>query len=150
MKTKLDRVKMLAENLMTYHGLSLWRFQFDGSVRRFGYCHPRKQLISLSAKLTMLNTETEILNVILHEIAHALVPNVWHTKEWCTMAKSIGCTGERCYDATVITPPKPYKGTCPKCGKIIQVHRRRKTSCGKCDTKYNLAYLFKWTKQEVQ
>ena len=55
-----------------------WQFKFDNSKRRFGQCvYGRKyglpyHMIKLSKPLVALNSEEQVRDTILHEIAHAL------------------------------------------------------------------------------
>lgn len=158
---KLPDAKRLAEQLMREHGLidnpidgSSWRFDFDKAVRRFGATHYGLRLITLSAKLVELNDEPRVRNTILHEIAHALCGHkAGHGKSWVTMAKAIGCDGNRLYSsAVVIQPRRSYVGTCPNCGKVVHAYRRNKIACGTCCKKHNggrftAEYLFTWRTQ---
>jgi hypothetical protein len=85
----LKDAEALAQQLMSEHGLSHWHFEFDRAVRRFGFCMYGIRTITLSRKFTLLNSEPEVRNTILHEIAHALVgPNHGHDKVWRTNAKA--------------------------------------------------------------
>ena len=69
----LAQARKLAHDLMRLHKLpAAWSFQFDRSKVRFGKCNYAKKEISLSQHLVQLNTETEVRDTILHEIAHAL------------------------------------------------------------------------------
>lgn len=52
-----------------------YRFRFDKATRRFGCCWGNLKLITLSKTLTEMNDESEVLNTILHEIAHAIAGN---------------------------------------------------------------------------
>lgn len=129
-----------------------YTFKWDNARSRFGYCSWKKKDISLSKGLILLNTEEQVLNTILHEIAHALTPHQYHNRVWKKMAISIGCSGDRCYESSkVISPPKPYKGTCLNCGDEITAYKRTKGACKDCCIKYNFGrfdkkYLFTWTK----
>lgn len=142
---EIKKASMIARDLMNYHRLESWSFEMRPMKSWFGFCFAKKQIIALSSLLTELNEESEVINTILHEIAHALAPRkAWHNHQWRTIAKAIGCTGRRCYGADVIKPPKAYMGTCPKCARIIEAHRRRRISCGRCDPKFNVSLLFQW------
>lgn len=143
----------VAREAMQAHGLTAagWRFSFDNAKRRFGCCHNSLKLITISRALTELNNPLVVYNTILHEIAHALTPyDRGHGREWRAMAKTIGCDAQRCYNsATVATPPKPFKGTCPSCHRTITRHQRNQIACGQCCKKYNhnrfsSEFLFKW------
>jgi predicted SprT family Zn-dependent metalloprotease len=122
----ITKAKHLAQKTMTAHGLTGWAFEFDDSVRRFGACHWTTKKITLSRALVRLNDEARVLNTILHEIAHALTPGVWHGPAWVEMAKAIGCDGRRCYESDkVVGVARPFTGTCPKCPGVVFNRFRR-------------------------
>jgi predicted SprT family Zn-dependent metalloprotease len=110
----LDLAQRDAEEMIRYHiGTERgWTFQFDNAPRRFGYCHYTKKLISLSKKLTRLNSYEEVHNTILHEIAHALNFEIHdergHGPNWVNIARSIGCDGLRCYSSTEVNIPPRF------------------------------------------
>jgi len=134
---KLESAQKLAINLMSKHGLISigWKFRFDTALRRFGCCKYRSKTITLSEPLTELNTELEVKDTILHEIAHALTPGHKHNSVWRRKAMEIGCNGNRCYDNNKVeTPESKYVATCIGCGKIHKKHRISKlsSSCAYC------------------
>lgn len=123
----------LARQLMDSHGLKDWDFYFDTAKRRFGVCRYREKRISLSAALTHLNTEEEVRDTILHEIAHALAgPRAGHGPLWKAKALQIGCKPERCYGEEIVKPAATYVTECPGCGKRGQAMRMRDVACGAC------------------
>lgn len=74
-----------------------WRFEWDNAKARMGCCNYTYKVISLSRHLVRLASDKEIINTILHEIAHALAPDDHHGPMWKRVARSIGCTGDRCH-----------------------------------------------------
>ena len=141
----LERAYRLARAKMDERGLQKWDVMFDRSKTRFGCCWHYKKLITLSEDLVVLNSEEEVLNTILHEMAHALVSHRHgHDKVWRQKAIELGCNGKRCYDGSVIQPPTQYQATCDGCGYIYHRHRMgadRKYFCTLCNRKGNRAYL---------
>ena len=126
-----------------------WSFRFDRAKRRFGCCFYSRKEITLSLELVKLNSEDEIRNTILHEIAHALVgKGHGHNWVWKMKAKEIGCTAERCYSSDKVNCVKgKYVAVCVGCGKEHYKHRkpRRTSSCGKCSGgSYNEKYKLNW------
>lgn len=126
-----------ARNLMEAHGLWAdgWRFEFDNGRRRFGCCRYGPRVISLSRYLVRLNSEDEVRNTILHEIAHALVgPGVGHGPEWKRMARRIGADPQRTHDSTTV--PGRYLIECNRCGRSLGTRHRKSrgvythTGCG--------------------
>lgn len=143
---KLDEAENLAVQLMDEHGLSArgWRFAFDRATRRFGHCHYTRKTISLSRRLTSLNETAAVRNMILHEIAHALLPRgAGHGPVWRKLAVSIGCDGRRLHSA--VTVPK-WLATCPACGREVRYQRRRtKLACRRCcKGVYDPRFKFTW------
>lgn len=122
----------LARKLMNEHGLGHATFSFDRSKSRFGYCREEMRYgvksihISLSEHLVRLNSEDEVRNTILHEIAHALVGNCHgHDWVWKTKAREIGSDGIRCYSRDdVVTPRFLWEATCAHCNKTYGFNRK--------------------------
>ena len=136
----LEDAKTLAELWIEHHNLVGWSFEFDKAQQRFGCCNFNKKRITLSRTLTALNSEAEVEDTILHEIAHALVgPRNGHNEIWRAKAIEIGCNGKRCWDSEKVISPKPkYRLFCKKCGFIFESLRRLyNRACGKCCEKFN-------------
>ncbi len=145
---ELPAAAQLARQLMKQHGLApQWRFEFDRAIVRFGQCNWRKKRITLSAKLVLLNSEAEVRDTILHEIAHALAPASGHGPKWKRIAKSIGCNAKRCFGHEVAVPIAKYTGICPTCRRRIHRNRRLRVSCAHCDRRFNPRHLIVWTKK---
>lgn len=139
----IRQAKRMATDLMNKHGLSSkgWRFRFDNAKVRFGSCNYTDKEITLSKPLCELNSEKEVLDTILHEIAHALCPGQNHNKVWQRKAIEIGCSGNRCYSSSNVVQPKlKYTAVCVGCKSEYSKSRiaRKSCSCGKCSGgKYN-------------
>lgn len=146
---ELEEARDLTLELMKQHGLEYcYRFEFDNAKRRFGHCSYRPRFITLSKYLVLLNDYETVKNVILHEIAHALVgPGKGHNWVWREKAREIECkfTGRFC-DKDVITVPKNDVAKCTQCGNQVRKYRMpsRRKSCGKCDNVFNEKYLLKF------
>lgn len=95
----------LARFLMQQHGLTGWRFGWDRAKRRFGCCWTQERRITLSRPLVRLNSESEVRDTILHEIAHALVPG-GHTAAWRRKCLEIGAKPDRCFDRADVQVPE--------------------------------------------
>ena len=106
----------LAESLMAHHGLTAtgWTFKMDRATVRLGLCQFGPKVISLGAVYVESADEAAVRDIILHEIAHALVgafalkPNgavvrdrqrravtTGHGWQWKVKAREIGCSGQR-------------------------------------------------------
>lgn len=151
----IEEVEQLALQLMKQHGLlgKGWVFKFDNAKRRFGLCRLGERVdsegylftiqeISLSRHLVLLNLSNDgkLRDVILHEISHALASRyARHNAEWKSIAQSIGCTGDRCYNNSkgVIDPPSKYICFCKKCGKVSDRNKNNENACGRCCRQFN-------------
>jgi predicted SprT family Zn-dependent metalloprotease len=140
-----EEIEFLAKTLFEKHELDKqgWVFRFDTSKKRFGCCFYGRKVISLSLDIALLNSEEEIKETLLHEIAHALVgPGYGHGEFWKCKAKMIGASPERCYSLDkVITPSLPkYIYVCKNCNHTISLTYRLRTvlkACKKCCIKHN-------------
>jgi len=137
---ELKQTKEKAEKLIEQY-CPEYKFQFDNAKVRFGYCSYRKKVISLSKHLVMMNSEEQVVDTILHEIAHAIVGRGHgHDHVWRAKAIEIGCNGERCYNSEDVEAPKGrFTYVCPNCDKEVNYHRRLKRSraCGECCKAHN-------------
>lgn len=148
----LVRAEVIARELINKH-CPEYRFKWDNAKKRFGSCKYRIRTITLSKPLTELNEDPEVIDTILHEIAHALTPRHGHNKHWKQKAEQIGCNPKRCYTLETVEQPKPlYQLKCETCNHTVNRYRktRRKYACNKCCEKYNQGkytekYLMKQT-----
>ena len=130
--------RLLALKLIAEQNLREWRFEFDHARRRFGCCKYAQKAITLSRPLTLLNTEVEVRDTILHEIAHALTPGDGHGARWRAACMRLGAKPQRCYrDNEVVAPPRraaAYRYGCAPCGWWVERHRlvANRYICGKC------------------
>ncbi len=138
---ELISVQLLANRLLNEHELFKkgWRFSFDRAKRRAGCCRYSKKEITLAKVYAEQEEFKAIKNVILHEIAHALVgPKHGHNEIWKQKALEIGCDAERCH-YVVFSKPK-YILTCSN--SCFEVTRYRVNQnflkskiCSKCKGK---------------
>ncbi len=143
----LDEIRNMALSLMREHGLKTWTFKWaKKEVGRFGFCDCTNKSISLSRLMTQHETDiNRVKNTILHEIAHGIDCErrgfTNHDKVWQEIAKSIGCSAEKCGVSSGLEKKKFAKwiATCEHCGKEHYRYYKPKdgVSCSDCDTKYN-------------
>lgn len=142
-----EEILRRARALLDLHGLHDWELRLDHARRRAGCCYYQRQEISLSQVLLPEYSPEAVDEVILHEIAHALVgPGRGHDGQWRRTAARIGAT-PRARIAGQPAPTAPWVGTCPSCGIRRELYRvpRRVVSCGRCSRKFDTRYLFSWT-----
>ena len=106
----LDEAQKEALRLMGEHGLQGWKFRWDDGRRTFGRCWHSKKEISLSQRLTKLNSRDKVIETILHEIAHAHAGHAaGHGPTWRAAAVRIGARPVRCFGPEVTVPPRYTK-----------------------------------------
>ena len=128
-------VRNLALRLMGQFGLQDWTFVFNKRKRALGLCRYTTKTIELSIFLVDGNSDEEVRDTLLHEIAHALVgPGHGHDSVWKVKCAEVGARPERCGEAEM--PEGRWKASCPACGTAFTRHRRPKTlggwSCRGC------------------
>lgn len=125
---RLELAKVMAQDLLRYHGLAAlgWRFRWDRAVRRVGNCSYTRKTISVSQRLAEINSSDLVLDVILHEIAHAFTKHDrGHGHEWKIVARQLGAKPERCSSLKdIVQVAQPFTGTCSDCGVVMHRPRR--------------------------
>lgn len=86
---------VLGMNLLAEHGLlPEWGLSFDRAKTRAGLTNYQTKTITLSEYMIETASEQDVRNVLLHEIAHALVGSRHgHDDVWRAKALEIGCDG---------------------------------------------------------
>lgn len=144
---ELKDAQRLASELMSEHGLKDWTLVFDSAKSRAGVCRASRKQIGLSRHLTVLHSEAEVRDTVLHEIAHALVGSGHgHDAVWRATAVRLGCSGNRCLSEDAPRVPGSWVGECPA-GHRRTAHRRpvRVRSCSECSPVFDLDAVFVWT-----
>lgn len=129
----INDVPRLTRYLLEQHGLwgKGWRFRWDHAKRRAGGCHHGRKVISLSRHYVALNVagrSDDIVDTILHEIAHALCgPHEGHGAAWKATCVRIGARPQRCYDSATVEMPKGrLVAKCGWCGREYRRHKQVK------------------------
>ena len=136
----LVAAESLASSEMIKHGLGSWAFEWTRSKRNAGECiafgtSGRNGIIRLSRLYTQLNGPSDVLDTILHEIAHALTPGAKHGPTWKAKCRQIGARPIACVTADEVMPDAAWKGRCPNGhGVVTRFHRAPLTVkvCSKC------------------
>lgn len=144
---ELSAARSLGLALMADHGLAAWGLEFDQARTRAGICRYGRQVIGLSAPLTLLHDEAEVRDTLLHEIAHALAgPRAGHGRAWRQIAARIGCSAQRCLPGDAPRLAGAWVGLCAA-GHRIERHRRpeRVMSCAQCSPRFSIQHVYAWT-----
>ena len=113
-----------------------WELKYHNSVTTWGWCSSETKVISLSRPLICFNGEALLREVVLHEIAHAIVDTYYHkqghNQNWKRTAIALGSSGRRLIFNTTPPPPR-FQGKCDHCGNIYSANKRY-LSCEFCPT----------------
>jgi predicted SprT family Zn-dependent metalloprotease len=134
----LERAEYLAKNNMMKYGLTQkgWEFGFNNRKRSLGVCKYRGNAGRIELTWTWVKTanEADVLDTILHEIAHALVGRKHgHDDVWKAMCRKLGCTPSARADESVS-------------GEIDTRGAKFFAQCGSCELKF---YKFRKPKHMV-
>jgi predicted SprT family Zn-dependent metalloprotease len=122
-------VESVAQELLTAHGLTDWSFAYNRRKITMGLCLYGPRTIELSVHLVGRNGPAEILDTMLHEVAHALVgPGHGHDAVWKRKCLEVGARPIRCGQADM--PIGRWQASCRSCGKRFHRHRRPKRAQG--------------------
>lgn len=83
-----------AYNKLREHGLGAWTVRISKAQNHnwfLGLCSYKDKCIIINGHHVDIHPEAEIVNTILHEVAHALCPNHQHDDVWAAKAREIGC-----------------------------------------------------------
>lgn len=138
----LAEIQTLGHQLLREHevksGLeSGWQFGFDLAPSRGGICKYNEKQLSLSITYCLRASKAEIIDTILHEIAHAIVGHRHgHDAVWKAAAARIGCTAERCHRVKHTLPRWQGRCGCEKKWERQRLTRRTRTwICTTCRNK---------------
>lgn len=108
-----------------------WKWEYNNLKRTLGLCNYREKKLFFSTAFIPINPPEIILDVVLHEIAHALVgPNFGHSNVWKRKAREVGAKPRSC-QGNAISPEGKYKLECG-CGLVHHFHRQPKYDVYRC------------------
>lgn len=86
-------VEMLVREKLDFYGLTHWNVVINDTKRTLGQCCHSIKTIKMSKAFFLHMEKADVLDTILHEIAHALVgPGHGHSAIWQDMAVRIGAS----------------------------------------------------------
>jgi RimJ/RimL family protein N-acetyltransferase/predicted SprT family Zn-dependent metalloprotease len=144
---RYDYIRAIAERKMAEHiDLENWQFGFDSARRRAGLCNYTTKTISISRYLVDIHTIDESMQVVLHEVAHAMCgKREGHNKKWLATAKSIGYRAERFTGTEIAEETASWIGSCKNGHKHYRYRQpARPLACGLCGRGFSRANLIVW------
>jgi hypothetical protein len=88
----------IARETLDRYGLNDWGIALTNDPRHsyLGLCSYQDKKILLNAFHIDIHPDTEIVDTILHEVAHALCPRMGHNEVWQAKAKELGASTLPC------------------------------------------------------
>lgn len=119
----IHKAKKLATTMLREHGLADWIIELRAYRSTGGVTYFDTRKIGLSRLLLPKWDEDQVRQIMLHEIAHALVgPDQNHNATWLKKAREIGYTGGRTHNLPTVE--HRWNVVCPTHGIIGKRHRR--------------------------
>jgi predicted SprT family Zn-dependent metalloprotease len=115
------------------HGLLAdgWSFGFNNRKRALGICNYNKKRIELSRHTIEMNTDEEVIDTILHEVAHAIAGHeAGHGPKWKEAAKRLGAK-PKASTSEAEMPIGRWNAVCRDCGAVTRRNRHRRTNLSK-------------------
>jgi predicted SprT family Zn-dependent metalloprotease len=150
-QNRYDFIELLAIEKLEEHGLKNdWAFRFDSAKQRAGLCNYSDRVISLSKYFVQIHSVDQAVQVILHEVAHALAGKAaGHGPNWKAVAKSIGYRGEKFTGEEIAEQTAGWIGECRNGHRHYRFKSPRvQLACGYCGKGFNPRNLITWTKRE--
>ena len=123
-----------------------WTFALDSAKRRAGLCNYTDRRISISKHHIEVHEVDESLQVLAHEIGHALTgKSEGHSKHWLATAKSIGYRAEKFSGREIAQEKASWIGACPQGHEHFRYKKpTRPLSCGLCGKSFSTKNLIAW------
>jgi len=136
-KTEAIRI---ARQKLDENGLQDWKVRIEKAYSRAGVCFHYEKEIRLSEQYIGMMPEVEVLDTILHEIAHALLPaGHGHDMLWRATCIKLGCRPKRCLPDT-FKLEKKWVAICPTCktrfGRMKKIRTSAICWCRRCKRDY--------------
>jgi predicted SprT family Zn-dependent metalloprotease len=118
----LSTLRGLASQKLYQHKLFGWSFEIKDFGRRAGVCKHSIQRIEIQEYYALNNPQEEVVDTLMHEIAHALTPGHHHDIIWKAMAVQLGAAPKSCVNKNALAKPSDWKATC-NCGKVYYKYK---------------------------
>lgn len=120
-----SKILELANKYRQMHGLRDWTMVVNNRLRTTaGQCRTNRRLIELSGHVMREWDTADVIDTILHEIAHALTPkDRGHGAEWQAKCVEIGAKPDRTYSKD-LPVSKRFEGKCSQCDFTVERARR--------------------------
>lgn len=116
MDPKLKLVLTLMRYHLDQHGLTDWGCRISVHHRKVGMCCYAKRLIYVSKWHVMHSRMEQVLDTIMHEVAHALNPGHGHDEVWQECARQLGATPHACMQEPSMIPAV-WTAVCAICNR---------------------------------
>ena len=151
--SKLSVAQAMALATMARHiDLSVWGFRFDNGKRRAGQCNYTERVISISKHLVEHHTLDDVQQVVLHEIAHAMVgKDAGHGPVFKKQAAALGYRGHNFTGREIAANEAPWVGHC-QAGHVHYRYRKptRPLACGLCGKTFSRANQIVWQRSTTE
>lgn len=145
-----QRIFDTTTELLEEHGLYGWSVKLTQAYREIGKCNYTHKVINISLKIARVSPWEDVLDTILHEVAHAIAgPGKGHGAEWRHIARNLGIMNPSPYGQFDETKIDPWVGTCSQ-GHTITMARapQRVRYCALCmkGKDFDSQHIFQWNK----
>ena len=127
MKT-LEQYEAIASEMLDKHNLTDWKFVWNNrtSNNTWGICKYNTKEIHINKKYALIESEDNVIDTIIHEVAHALTKGDNHGEIWKAKCRELGCSDKQFKNLKNESMKKlaRYKGVCPTCGHVIYSGRK--------------------------
>lgn len=130
-----------AQEFVLKCGLTNWTVKLNNAKRSLWLCDETKKELRFSKFFIENNSDIEIKETLIHEVAHALAWNdKKHWPKWIQMAKLLGLKNPEQFNRTAVQAEWKYLMICPWCDAKHYFYKKPKKNwkaCYECCVKYN-------------
>jgi predicted SprT family Zn-dependent metalloprotease len=119
-----ELAEQLTLTFLQKYNLPTWNFRLIHSTKFLGRCAYHNQEIQIAKLHLETHTNMQIIDTILHEIAHALTPGHGHDEVWQAKCREIGALAEARADDTFAPYVKEVEVICLDCNRVVARRHR--------------------------